>query len=95
MGTQMAIGIYFAESDFPADKYDEALARLEAAGAGAPKGRTLHVALETDGKINVFDIWDSQADFDAFGATLLPILAELGVNPGTPMPSPVRNTIKG
>ena len=43
--------------------------------------RTLvHVALEADGRINVFDVWDSQEAFDAFGETLLPILAELGVD---------------
>jgi hypothetical protein len=91
----MAIGIYFAEGDFPADKYDEALSRLEAAGAGAPQGRTYHVALETDGKINVFDIWESQEAFDAFGATLMPILTELGVNPGAPTGGRVHNVIEG
>ena len=31
-----------------------------------------------DGKIAVFDVWDSQEAFDAFGATLMPILTELG-----------------
>jgi hypothetical protein len=91
----MAIGIYFGEGDFPADKYDEALSRLEAAGAGAPQGRTYHVALETDGKINVFDIWESQEAFDAFGATLMPILTELGVNPGAPTGGRVHNVIEG
>lgn len=91
----MAIGIYFANSKFPAEKYDEALGKLEAAGAGAPEGRSYHVALETDGEINVFDIWESQAAFDAFGATLMPILTGLGVDPGTPMVAPVRNIIEG
>jgi hypothetical protein len=91
----MAIGIYFVNSKFPKDKYDEALGQLEAAGAGAPEGRTYHVALETDGEINVFDIWESQASFDAFGTTLMPILTGLGVDPGTPMVSPVYNVIEG
>jgi hypothetical protein len=91
----MAIGIYFVNSKFPADKYDDALSRLGAAGAGAPAGRTYHVALETDGEINVFDIWESQEAFDAFGATLMPILSELGVDPGTPMVAQVRNVIVG
>ena len=91
----MAIGIYFGQGDFPADKYDEAIGRLEAAGAAAPDGRSYHVALEVDGKINVFDVWESQEAFDSFGATLLPILAELGVDPGPPMAMPVRNVIVG
>jgi hypothetical protein len=91
----MAIGIYFAESSFTAAQYDEAIGRLEAAGAGAPQGRSYHVALETDGQINVFDIWESQDAFDAFGATLMPILTDLGVDPGTPMAARVHNIIEG
>jgi hypothetical protein len=91
----MAIGIYFANSKFSGDKYDEALKELEAAGAGAPEGRTYHVALETDGAINVFDVWESQEAFDAFGATLMPILSRLGVDPGTPMVAQVHNIIEG
>lgn len=91
----MAIGIYFGESNFPPEKYDEAIARLDAAGAGAPQGRSIHVALEADGKVNVFDVWESQEAFDAFGATLMPILTELGVDPGTPMVMNVHNVIVG
>jgi hypothetical protein len=55
-----------------------AIKRLEAVGAGAPKGRTHHVALESNGAIHVFDTWDSEKDFEAFGAILMPILTELG-----------------
>jgi hypothetical protein len=94
-GDDMAIGIYFAESKFSKDQYDQAIAQLDAAGAGAPEGRTYHVALETDGEINVFDVWESQDAFDAFGATLMPILTGLGVDPGTPMVAPVHNVIEG
>ncbi len=91
----MALGMYFGESDFPADKYDEAIGKLQEAGAGAPAGRKLHIALETDGKINVFDVWDSEEAFAAFGETLLPILGGLGVDPGQPMVAQVRNIIQG
>jgi hypothetical protein len=91
----MALGIYFQHGGFSSDKYDQAIKRLEAAGAGSPKGRSFHSALENDGAINVFDIWDSQEDFEAFGATLLPILAELGVELGEPMISAVHNIIEG
>ena len=91
----MAIGIYFGQGDFPAEKYDEAIGRLGAAGAEAPQGRSYHVALEVDGKIAVFDVWDSQEAFDAFGATLMPILTELGVDPGPPAVMPVHNVIVG
>jgi hypothetical protein len=91
----MAIGIYFGQGNFPPEKYDEAIERLEAAGAAAPQGRSYHVALEADGKIAVFDVWESQEAFDAFGATLMPILTELGVDPGPPAVMPVHNVIVG
>jgi hypothetical protein len=91
----MALGLYFRPSSFTQETYDEAIKQLEAAGAGAPAGRSFHVALETDGEIQVFDIWESQAAFEAFGATLLPILAGLGADPGEPMVSRVHNLIEG
>jgi hypothetical protein len=92
----MALGFYLAHVEFSAEKYESALKQLEDAGAGSPKGRTLHVALDSgDGGINVFDIWESQEDFDAFGATLMPILSELGVSLEEPMVATVHNVIRG
>ena len=91
----MALAFYFAHEGFTPEKYAQALSKLEAAGAGAPKGRTQHIALESDGAIQVFDIWESQADFDAFGAVLMPILGDLGVELGAPMVATVHNVIKG
>jgi hypothetical protein len=94
-GADMALGFYFAPSSFTPSMYDDTIGRLEAAGAGAPAGRLYHVALETDGQIQVFDVWDSRESFEAFGATLLPIMAELGADPGQPQVSPVHNIIEG
>jgi len=91
----MALGFYFTPSGFTPEMYDDAVSRLEAAGAGAPAGRLYHVAMETDGQIQVFDVWDSQESFEAFGKTLSPILAELGVDPSEPQVSPVHNIIEG
>jgi len=91
----MALGFYFTPAGFTPEKYDEALSQLAAAGAGAPEGRSYHIALESDGAIQVFDIWESQEAFEAFGPTLLPIMSGLGVDPGTPMVAPVRNVIVG
>jgi hypothetical protein len=43
----------------------------------------------------VFDIWESQADFDAFGQTLMPILQQLSVDPGQPDVMPIHSTRAG
>ena len=91
----MALGIYFAPESFPVDKYDSTLKDLEAAGAGAPAGRLYHCAMKSPGGVHVFDVWESQESFDAFGATLLPILSAAGVEIGEPMIAEVHNTITG
>ena len=91
----MAIGIYFPVNNMPAEKYDETIRRLEAAGAGAPAGRSYHCAFSGEGGLHVFDVWDSQEDFDRFGETLMPILGELGIDPGEPQIAEVHNIITG
>jgi hypothetical protein len=91
----MAIGMYFTPSSFTSEEYDEVISRLAAVGAAAPPGRLHHVALESGGQIQLFDVWDSAESFQAFGATLVPILAELGIDPGEPQVSPVHNLIAG
>jgi hypothetical protein len=91
----MAIGMYFASAGFTPAQYEEAMKRLDAAGAGTPPGRLYHFALASDGQIQVFDVWESEELFEAFGATLLPLLAELGVDPGQPQVAPVHNIVEG
>ena len=91
----IALGMYFTPSSFTPARYDDTIKRLEEAGAGSPPGRLYHVAMEADGLIQVFDVWESEASFQAFGKTLLPIMADLGADPGQPQASPVHNLIKG
>jgi hypothetical protein len=91
----MAISFYFTPKGFTPEVYDNVLKQLDAAGAAAPAGRLCHVGLESDGLIQVFDVWESQEAFDAFGATLVPIMTGAGVDPGQPMVAPVHNIIKG
>lgn len=89
----MALGIYFMHGGFTPEKYAQAISRLEAAGQGSPQGRTYHFALESDGAIQVFDVWESHEEFHAFGEVLMPILTELGVELGEPMVATLHNVI--
>jgi hypothetical protein len=91
----MALGFYFAPQSFSREQYDEVIRRLDEAGAGSPPGRSYHCAFSGDGGLNVFDIWDSQESFDKFGETLIPIMAELGTDPGAPQVAEVYNVILG
>ncbi len=91
----MALGYYFAPKSFSVEQYDEAIRRLDAAGAGSPAGRSYHCAFEGEGGLHVFDVWDSEEAFAAFGETLLPIMADLGTDPGPPMVAKIHNIIVG
>jgi len=80
----MAFAIRFAPGAMSAVKYAEVHARLEQAGKSKPAGRLHHFGYGEPDQIHVFDIWDNLDNFQAFGAVLMPILAELGVDPGEP-----------
>lgn len=92
----MALGYYFRPKGMSADKYDEVQRKLEAAGAANPEGRRYHFAFgEGGGDLSVFDVWDSTELFDRFGETLMPILQELGVDPGEPAVVEIHRMIIG
>ena len=89
----MAIGMYFSPAAMSAAKYDECIKLLRKAGAGNPPGRSYHVSFGSADKLMVFDVWTSQAAFDKFGKTLIPILQQLGIDPGQPSVMPVHKVI--
>lgn len=91
----MAIGLYHHPESMSKEQYDRVIRRLEEAGQGKPAGRSFHSAFEVGSGIHVFDIWESQTDFERFGQTLMPILQDEGVDPGEPDISPVHNLIVG
>jgi hypothetical protein len=91
----MALGFYFSPENMSTGQYDEAIRRLESAGQGNPAGRLYHIAWEDPSGFHVFDVWDTEESWAKFGETLMPILGELGVDPGQPHISEVHNIIQG
>ena len=93
----MALGFYFTPPSFSTEQYDETIRRLQAAGAGSPQGRSYHCAFSNrgGGGLHVFDVWDSQESFEKFGETLMPIMTELGVDPGAPQVAEIHNILIG
>ena len=87
----MAVAVLFHPLAMSAEQYDEVTKRLEAADAGAPAGRVYHVCFGPSDKLRVFDLWDSEDNFDAFSRTLQPILDELGINSAEPEVFDVHN----
>lgn len=78
-----------------AERYDEVLPRVEAAGEWPPDGLEYHVAFSSGGSFRVSEIWDSKEQFEKFGERLMPILADAGVElAGEPEIIEVHNIIK-
>jgi len=89
----MSMLLEFTPTGFTTEKYETVLHELEKAGQGSPSGRLTHVAYGDPNNLHVADVWESQEQFEAFGATLVPIMQAQGVDPGQPKVSEVRNVI--
>jgi hypothetical protein len=78
-----------------AEKYDETMPLIEAAGEFPPDGLEYHVAFSSGDSFRVSEIWDSKEQFDAFGERLMPILNANGVElAGPPEVLEIHNIIK-
>ncbi len=89
----MAFTITFDTKGMTTAKYDEVMRRLDAAGAAAPAGRIFHTCYGPEDGLKVVDVWASMEEFGEFGKTLMPILGELGVDPGVPDIQPQHNHV--
>jgi hypothetical protein len=89
----MAIGVYFSPVAMSTEKYDECITLLRKAGAGHPNGRTYHASFGPSTNLSVFDVWTSQAAFDKFGKTLMPIMQQIGIDAGQPQIVPIHRVI--
>ena len=81
-------------SDVTTEQYDESIRRLEKSGDWLPEGLEYHVAFKSDGKFRVNEIWDSREQFEAFGERLMPVLKDVGIEPGEPELLETHNVIK-
>jgi hypothetical protein len=86
--------VRFTPASATTEQYDETIRRLEKSGDWLPEGLEFHVAFESGGKFRVSEIWDSQAQFDAFGKRLMPILEDVGIEPGAPEMIEIHNIIR-
>ncbi|HEY8639728.1 MAG TPA: hypothetical protein VIL53_04400 [Solirubrobacterales bacterium] len=80
----MSILARFTPASLTAEQYDESIRRLEEAGPWPPDGLDYHVCFGSDGTLRVSEIWDSQEQFEAFGEKLMPLLSDIGIEPGEP-----------
>ena len=81
-------------SNVTTEQYDESIRRLETSGDWLPEGLEYHVAFKSDGKFRVSEIWDSREQFNAFGERLMPVLKDVGIEPGQPEMLEIYNVLK-
>jgi hypothetical protein len=91
----MSVLIRFAPaSQTTTEQYDETIRRLQDAGDFPPDGLDIHVCFVSDGNLRVSEVWDSREQIDAFGQRLMPLLADMGVDPGEPEMFEIHNIIR-
>ncbi len=76
------IAVYVKPEALTVEQYNEARKGLAASDANM-EGRKHHSCFGEDGQLMVFEIWDSQENYDAFGKFLMPVLQEVGIVPSS------------
>jgi hypothetical protein len=90
----MSVLIRFAPDSLTAAQYDESIRKLEANGDFPPDGLDYHVCFGHEGNLKVSEIWDSKEQLEAFGERLMPVLSEVGIDPGAPEVIEIYNIVK-
>jgi hypothetical protein len=82
------IGVYIVTKNMTVEQHTKGRAKLLEAGA-PESAMKVHSCFGEDGQLQVFDVWESQEEFDKFLTYLGPIMQELGIElagPPTIMP---------
>jgi hypothetical protein len=90
----MSIVAHFTPTSLTTEQYDESVRRLEEAGVFPADGMDYHICFGTEGNLRVSEVYDSREQFEAFGERLMPILADIGIEPGEPEVLEVHNIVK-
>lgn len=90
----MSILVRFAPTSLTAEQYDETVRRMEESGDFPPEGMEHHICFGADGNLRVSELWDSREQWEAFGERLMPVLADIGTEPGEPEVFDVRNFVR-
>lgn len=90
----MSLLIRFNPPSLTADQYDNAVRRMTEEGVHPADGLDYEICFGEPGNLKVSQVWDSQKQLDAFAERLMPVLAELGIDPGEPEVLEVHHIIK-
>ena len=90
----MSIVVRFHPTGMTKQQYDEEDGKLREAEVWPPDGMDYHVCFGQDGDLRVSEIWDSREQWEEFGKRLMPLLTEIGIEPGEPELLAIHNIVK-
>jgi hypothetical protein len=77
------IGVYLHPPSMTAEQYKSIGDRVRASGL-SEEGMMLHTCFSEGDGVAIFDVWESEAAFEAFRPQLESISQELGITLGSP-----------
>ena len=90
----MPIVVLFEVDGANSSKYDEVIRRLTEIGQRVPDGQMYHICYGDTQRLQVINVFESPATLDAFGAKLMPILQDMGIE-AKPTIFEIYNIIEG
>ena len=90
----MAIVVMYEVDGATSSKYDEVVRRLTEIGLRVPDGQMYHICYGDRQRLQVINVFESTAKHDAFGAKLMPILQDMGIQ-AKPTVFEIYNIIEG
>jgi hypothetical protein len=82
------IGVYIRPSGMTEEQYHHIDDQLRAKGV-EPKGMKMHSCFGEGEGVAIFDVWDSEEEFEAFAAHIRPLVEAAGLGPLEPMVVPM------
>jgi hypothetical protein len=78
----MPVAIRITPRQMSRDDYERVIKDLEDSGCGEPDGRTFHAAYGED-QVHMFEVWETEEQFDSHRDRLFATLQGAGVDAGT------------
>jgi quinol monooxygenase YgiN len=78
----MAVAVRICPDKMSKEDYEQVVDDLEASGLSEPQGRLYHAAYGED-EVHMFEIWESQEDFEAHHDKMVDVLQGAGLGGGT------------
>jgi hypothetical protein len=88
----MAVAVHIATQNMSKSDYERIIGDLEASGDGQPEGRRFHAAYGAD-EVHMFEVWDSEEQFQAHGEQFFAALQGAGVDAGIVSFGPLHSEI--